>query len=199
MFNRLSSFVNKHKVVINIAVFIVLLCCFIFPICPLNEIYSNLISISNLASKKNISFCEHLILDGTISYAEYQYSQDPLALTNANIYFLSLCMCLISFVLSLLNVVLSIKGNKNTNIFPVSLFLIALLLLNDMERLFSFQFSSNSNWIVILVLLCLMSIYYILWGIDKFKHRPTKPKKPTQAERIEMLEKELTELKSKTN
>lgn len=199
MFIRLSSFVNKHKVVINIAVFVIMVACIIFPVVEISDMDRRREDLISIPSGNHITLFRKVIASSQLFELYNSALPEKVFARNVVLCNLMISGCLISLVLVLLNIVLAIKGHKNTNIPATLIFLISLLLVNNLKYQYSFKPITNSNWIVILVLLCLMSIYYILWGIDKFKHRPTKPKKPTQAERIEMLEKELTELKSKTN
>lgn len=202
MFNRLSNFVNKYKVFINISIFIIMVSCIIFPVVEIHETYRHYESFLSLPRGNHITFFRKVIVSSQLFEKYYSVLPEKVFTQNIALCNLMISGCLISLVLVLLNIVLAIKGQKNTNIPATLLFLISLILVNNLSFQNTFQVRGNSNWIVILVLLCLMSIYYILWGIDKFRHRPPKapkPKKLTQKERIEMLEKELAELKSKIN
>lgn len=202
MFNRLSNFVNKHKVVINIAVFVIMVACIIFPVVEISDMDRRREDLISIPSGNHITLFRKVIASSQLFELYNSALPEKVFARNVVLCNLMISGCLISLVLVVLNIVLAIKGHKNTNIPATLIFLISLLLVNNLKYQYSFKPITNSNWIVILVLLCLMSIYYILWGIDKFKHRPPKtpkPKKPTQKERIEMLEKELAELKSKTN
>lgn len=201
MFNRLSSFVNKYKLIINITVLIILICCLIFPIIPINILYED------LCEDIGYKYTSKLTLVGAVCLFiairdQYLDIIDPSEYLEAIRFHLFFIGCMISLILVLLNIVLSIKGIKTSNLLALIIYFISLFILPKYQVIGFFTLRPTYNWIVILVLLCLMSIYYILWGIDKFKHRQPKtpkPKKPTQKERIEMLEKELAELKSKTN
>lgn len=202
MFSRLSNFVNKYKVFINIAIFIIMVSCIIFPVVEIDEADRLREHFISLPKGNHLTLFRKVIASSQLFEAYNTALPEKVFARNVVLCNLMISGCLISLVLVLLNIVLAIKGQKNTNIPATLIILISLLLVNNVKYQYSFKVITNSNWIVILVLLCLMSIYYILWGIDKFRHRPPKapkPKKPTQKERIEMLEKELAELKSKTN
>lgn len=177
MFSRLSNFVNKYKLIINIAVLIILIFCLIFPIIPINSLYKD------LCEDIGYKYTSKLTLVGTVwlfiairdHYLDNIYPSEYLEAIRYHLFFIG---CMISFILVLLNIVLSIKGIKTSNFPAVTLYFISFFVLPKFQVIGFFTLRPTSNWIVILVLLCLMSIYYILWGIDKFRHRPPKAPKP---------------------